>query len=201
MEVPEEFEHRVLDQAFGTEGLDQIHRLTADGPVNLSLGEELRLMQAIFYGAYLQACGEIGMTAEAESDLGNSNGTNGDRAVLATWLASVRNDPDLGKDIRMMVPIFYDLGRKKTKVWVVLGIATKPLEVSYVTPPTIKEIKSPDGKILMPGGAEVVFTSDSHQTAYFATAEVYVTRLLDRTEFRKHCDKHKTYRAIISTLE
>jgi hypothetical protein len=195
------FVHRVLDQAFGTEGLDQIHRLTADGPVTLSLGEELRLMQAIFYGAYQQACGEIGMTAEAESDLGNSNGTNGERAVLATWLASVRNDPDLGKDIRMMVPIFYDLGRKKTKVWVVLGIATKPLEVSYVTPPTIKEIKSPDGKILMPGGAEVVFTSDSHQTAYFATAEVYVTRLLDRTEFRKHCDKHKTYRAIISNLE
>lgn len=195
------FVHGVLDQAFGAKGLGQMQRLTVDEPVNLSLGEELRLMQAIFYGAYLQACGETGMTAEAGSDLGNADGANGERAVLATWLASVHKDPDIGKDIRMMVPIFYDLGRKKTKVWVVLGIATKSLEVSYVTPPTIKEIRGSDGKILLPGGVEVEFIGDCHKTAYFATAEVYVTRLLDRTEFRKHCDQHKTYKAIISSLE
>jgi hypothetical protein len=195
------FVRGALEQAFGVEGLEQMQRLTADGPVKLSMGQELRLMQAIFHGAYLQACGEIGMTAEAEPELGNTDGANGERTVLATWLASVCDDPDLGKDIRMMVPIFYDLGRKKTKVWVVLGIATKSLDVSYVSRPTIKEIKGPDGKIIVPGSVKVNFISDFHKTAYFATAEVYVTRLLDRTEFRKHCDQHKTYKAIISSLE
>ena len=129
------FIHEILDHAFGEQGLEQTQRLRAEGPVNLSLGEELRLMQAIFHGAYLQACGEIGMTPEANSHLGDPGGANGDRALLRTWLASLRKDPDLGKDIRMMIPIFYDLARRKTKVWVVLGIATNPLTMSYVTPP------------------------------------------------------------------
>ena len=41
----------------------------------------------------------------------------------------------------------------------------------------------------------------STETAYFATAEVYVTRLLDRREFRKHCDRHKTCKAIMDLNE
>ncbi len=44
------------------------------------------------------------------------------------------------------------------------------------------------------------FGSESHKIAYFATAEVYVTRVLDRTEFRQHCDRHKTYREIVGNL-
>ena len=59
------FVNEVLEEAFGAQGLEQMQRLTADGPVNLSLGEEIRLMHALFHGAYLRACGEIGMTPEA----------------------------------------------------------------------------------------------------------------------------------------
>jgi len=58
------------------------------------------------------------------------------RAILRAWLNSIRKDPDLGKDLRMMVPIFYD-----------------------------------------------------------------VKRSLDRAEFREHCARHKTYRAILSNLQ
>jgi hypothetical protein len=32
------------------------------------------------------------------------------------------------------------------------------------------------------------------------TAEVYVTRLLDRGEFRRHCDTHRTRSAILAGL-
>ncbi len=193
------FVNEVLEQAFGEQGLDEMRRMTADGPVNLSLGEELRLMRALFRGAYLEACRELGMTPEANPGIGESD-ANSDRATLGAWLASVRKDPDLGNDVRMMVPIFYDVVRKKTKVWVVLGVATKPLTVSYATPPVIKQITGPDGQLLKPDDVEVEFTADFHQTAYFATAELYVTRLLDRKEFRGHCDRHKTYEAIISRL-
>ncbi len=196
-----QFVRDVLERSFGPEGLEKMRRLTADGPVNLPLGEEIYLMQALFHGAYLQACGEIGMTPESESDLGNGKDANAHRAIYKAWLASIRKDPDLGKDVRMMVPIFYDLGRQKTKVWMVLGIATKPLRVSFVTPPMVKGIKGPDGRGVKSGDVKVSFAPDHHRAAYFATAEVYVTRLLDRAEFREHCARLKTYRAIVRNLQ
>ena len=61
-------------------------------------------------------------------------------------------------------------------------------------------ITDPKGKPLNLQCVEVSFMQERHLTAYFATAEVYVKRLLDRTEFRRHCDKYKTYRAIIDHL-
>ena len=57
-------------------------------------------MEALFYGAYLQVCEEIGMTPEEDRSLGSSKGTDADRALLSAWLASIRKDPDLGNDIR-----------------------------------------------------------------------------------------------------
>jgi hypothetical protein len=186
-----QFVRDVLMRSFGPEGLEKMRRLTPDGPVNLPLGEEIHLMQVLFHGAYLQPCGEIGMTPGSEPGLGNGKDANAHRAILKAWLASIRKDPDLGRDVRMMVPIFYDLGRQKTKVWMVLGIATKPLKVSYVTPPLVKGMKGPDRRDVKSSDVEVNFTLDYHQAAYFATAEVYVARLLDRTEFREHCARHK----------
>jgi len=196
-----EFVRHTLEQSFGPEGLEKMRRRTADGPVNLPLGEEIRLMQALFHGAYYEACGEIGMTPSSAPDLGNGKDGNAHRAILRAWLASVPMDPDLGKDVRMMIPIFYDLGRRETKVWMILGIATKPLRVSYATPPKIKGIKDPHGRGVPSSDVEVNFGGNYQRTAYFATAEVYVKRLLDRAEFSEHCARHKTYRAILSHLE
>ena len=99
-----------------------------------------------------------------------------------------------------MFPIFYDVVRKKTKVWAVLGIATKPLTVSYATPSSNKS-KDRTAKLIKPEDVKVRFIGEFHETACFATAEAYVTRLLDRTEFRKHCDQHGTHKAIIRSLE
>lgn len=194
------FVRAVLEQAFGPEGLGQTRRLTAAGPLNLSLSAELRLMEALFYGAYLQSCEEIGMAPEPDPSLGNSKGTSAEQELLGAWLASIRKDPDLGQDIRMMVPVFYDIGRKQIKVWAVLGVTTKPLTISYETRPAVVEIRGPDGKLVKPRDVEVEFHSEYHRAAYFATAEIYVPRLLNRTEFRQHCDKYKTYKAIVSNL-
>jgi len=148
-----QFVNDVLERSLGPEALEKMHLLTADGPVNLPLGEEIRLMQALFHGAYLptlQACAEIGMTPQSAPDLGDGKDATTDRAILSAWLASIRKDPDLGEDVRMMVPIFYDLGRRKTKVWMVLGIATKPLMVSYATPPLVKGISGPGRRDVEP---------------------------------------------------
>ena len=194
------FVREVCEQAFDRKGVEHLQRLTAAGPVNLSLMAELRLMEGLFYGAYLRTCEEIGIEPEADPSLGSSNDANADRALLGAWLGSVGKDPDLGNDIRMMVPVFYDIPRRKVKVWAVLGIATRPLDVSYVTLPTVEQIEGPDGKLIKPPDVEAVFEGDSHRIAYIATAEVYVSRLLNRKEFREHCYRYKTYQAIVSRL-
>jgi hypothetical protein len=195
------FVREVLEQALGPEGLAQTRRLTAAGPVNLSLGAEIRLLESLFHGAYLRSCEEIGMTPDPRSARSDPKQASTDRALLGAWLTSIGNDPDLGHDIRMMVPVFYDLQRKKIKVWAVLGIAAKPLDVSYVTRPTVREIRKPNGELVKAQDVDVEFHGERHDITYFATAEVYVTRLLNRTEFRKHCDRYKTYRAIVSNLQ
>jgi len=195
------FVRKVLQQSFGPEALTKVRRLTAAGPVNLPLASELTLMETLFDGAALRSAKEIGMMPEAASGAKNSANAHVQQAVLEAWLESLGKDPDLGRDIRMMVPVFYDTGRQKTKVWAVLGIANKPLSVSYATPPTVKGIKGPGGKVVKSGDVEVDFVPQGARLAYIVSAEVYVSRLLNRTEFRQLCDQKKTYQAIVDSLK
>lgn len=101
----------------------------------------------------------------------------------------------------MMVPLLYDIERRKTKVWAVLGIVKRPMLISYATPPTVQEIKVLGGRLLKPGDVDTAFTADWTETNYFATAEVYVTRLLNRKEFARHCDRYNSYQAMVGALE
>lgn len=194
-----QFVREVLQQAFGPEALPKLRRLTAAGPVNLSLASELTLMEALFHGAYLRSCEEIGMKPDPDS--GNPRDANRHRAVLGAWLVTLRQDPDLGKDIRMMVPIFYDIKRHQTKVWAVLGVASKPLNVSYTKSPTVKEVKGPGGARVKPGDVDLQFVSQDTKLAYIVSAEIYVNRLLNRTEFRHLCDQKKTFKAIVESFK
>ena len=195
------FVREVVQKAFGQTGLAQMRRLTAAGPVNLSLDAELGLMEALFHGAYLRACDQIGMAPEHDTSLGNLAGEEAHRAILTAWTASLASDPDLGKDIRMMVPVFIDPYRGKIKVWVVLGILPESLKVSYSKEPVVTEIKGPNGKHVSSESVDIEFDGENHSLPHIATAEVYVTRLLNRTEFRKLCDEKKTYDAILKSLK
>ena len=194
-----QFVRQVLEHTFGPEALPKMHRLTATGPVNMSLASELTLMEALFQGAYLRSCDEIGMKPEPGAV--NASDANLDRALLGAWLESLPKDPDLGKDIRMMVPVFYDINRGKTKVWAVLGVASKPMNISYAHPPTVREIKGPGGARVNPGNAYLEFVNQSTHLTYIVSAEVYVTHLLNRTEFRQLCDQKRTFKAIVESLK
>jgi len=90
-----------------------------------------------------------------------------------------------------MVPVLHGIGRHKTKVWAILGWATRWLGVSFATPPTVQVLK---------GRADVRFQGTGHPVAYPVFAEAYVSRLLDRDGFRAHCDRYKTRSQILSNL-
>jgi len=195
------FVREVVRQAFGAPGLSQMRRLTAAGPVNLPLDAELDLMESLFQAAYLLSCEQIGMAPQHEAGRADLQREAAQRARLAAWSDSIKNDPDLGSDIRMMVPVFYDQPRRMTKVWVVLGIFTKPLKVSFEKDPAVVEIKAGGGQRISRENIDITFVGENHAIAHIATAEVYVTRLLNRTEFRKLCDQQKTYDAILRRLQ
>ena len=110
------FVRDVCSHAFGPEGMGQMRRLTAAGHVDISRDSELGIMEALFHGAYLRSCEEIGLEPEADPNLENPAGPRADHALPGAWLSSIGKDPDLGQDIRMMVPVFYDVARKQTKV-------------------------------------------------------------------------------------
>ena len=186
---------KVLQQAFGGVGLSSMRRITADGSINLPLDQELNLLQRIFLGAYQVVCDEVGMVSQSGKEVGSSM----DREVFRAWSASPEKDPDLKGDIRMMVPVFYDVERKQMKVWAVLGLATKNLRISFARPPAIRAFVDGSGKKADPG--QITYETDDRHLAYFVTAEAYVTRILDRQEFREHCDRHKTEKAILRNLK
>jgi hypothetical protein len=187
------FVREVLEEAFGEGALASMRRLTIDGPVGVDLDTELDLMTRLFDGAAETALIEIG---SSDAD-GTARGAAA-RAVFATWRALAGSDPDVVRDCRMMVPVFYDLERRKTKVWVFLGWRTLPLTISYVTLPEVVSWER------LPGASEerpeLGFFGQTQEIAYPVVAEVYVAELLDRRALRALCDRHETRTAILAAL-
>lgn len=190
------FVRALLEETFGSKGLRGARRLTADGPVGPSLGDELDQMEALFYGAHAVACAELGLEPEAGPP-GRSPRTDAER--FRAWQGAMSEDVDLGVDARMMVPVFYDIERQKVKAWAFLGWSGRPLELSFAEPPRI-EMLDERGRLLPKGDVEVGLESCQRQVAYPVMAEVYVDRLLDRAEFRAHCDRFRTQEEIIARL-
>jgi len=111
----------------------------------------------------------------------------------------MRDDPDLAADARMMVPLFFDVERRKTKVWVFLGWASGPLAVSFARVPEATVLDH-SGRRVERGGPQIEFTNAEYHLAYPVSAEVYTERLLDRSEFRELCNRYRTRSAILNQL-
>jgi hypothetical protein len=111
---------------------------------------------------------------------------------FVAWRAAIAKDADLGRDARMMVPLFFDVERQKTKVVVFLGWDERPATISFATPPTVE----------VEGGSDTAVSFDDvgASLVYPVTEEVYVTRVLDRDEVRKICDEKKTRTEILKAL-
>ena len=65
----------------------------------------------------------------------------------------------------------------------------------------VVEIKGGNGQRLSRDNVDITFVAETHPIAHIVTAEVYVTRLLNRTEFRTLCDQRKTPEAILRALK
>jgi len=107
------FIREVLVDTFGPDGLKKMRRMTPDGPMELPLEDELGQMIALFRGAHGCVNHQLALPpSNASPPLPDSN------AAISTfqdWASGVDTDPDLVRDPRMMVPVFYDVPRSPAK--------------------------------------------------------------------------------------
>jgi hypothetical protein len=202
------FVRQVLEEAFGAEALLTMHRMTAEGPCGPPLADELTFIEKLFDGAAAAARSDLGMEA--------APGDDEDARQFADWRANLAADQDVNRDCRMMVPVFFDLQRRTTKVWAFLGWRTVPVDVEYATEPAVLGVQrehpsepEPTDRLgwlrrkfrRQPAGPPPVeFSGDRYEFPVPVLAEVYVSRLLDRDEFRRHCDRHRTRNEILANL-
>jgi hypothetical protein len=190
------FVRELLESTFFEGTLKNSHRSTPSGKLSKPLLEEVREVESLFYGMYQVVGEEIGMDTSAQLLERSQNQKEADREMAREWIQNFAEDPDVKSDNRMMVPVFYDVKRKKTKVWVVLGYAEKPLSVWFK--------KEPKATVLDAGGekaqARLNFRYIQESLIYPVSAEVYVKKVMNRDEFRALCDQHKTASAILEAL-
>jgi hypothetical protein len=190
------FVRQLLKSTFGEDALIGAYRQTASLGAKKPLYQELLDMEALFYGVYLIVAEELGMEVASNREADSVRGNLADKTLAGKWLRSYADDPDVGTDNRMMVPVFYDAQRKKTKVWVVMGYSVKPLSIWFEQIPEAT-ITNAQGK---PAKADLDFEGTEKSLIYPVSAEMYVSKLLDRSEFRTLCDRHKTQSAILKAL-
>jgi hypothetical protein len=191
------FVRELLESTFGGGTLKNTHRLTSSGRVFKTLLEELREVESLFYGNYQVVAEEIGMDIDTQLPERSQQQKERDRNLAREWIQKFTEDPDVGADNRMMVPVFYDVLRKKTKVWVVLGYVSKPLSVWFEKEPKATVLDATGKK----AEAKLNFRNTRKSLIYPVSAEVYVKKVMNRDEFRALCDRYKTASAILKALQ
>jgi len=134
--------------------------------------------------------------------MGLPGGGDAASRCFSAWRRNLRADADVSRDVRMMVPVLYDEQRKKTKVWAFLGWRRVAVDAEYRVPPTVLAVDPLMSAEKKPGQPPpVLFRGDRYQLAVPIMVEVYVERLLNRDEFRRHCDRFKSREAILESLK
>lgn len=184
------FLRKVLARSFGEDTLNKMHRKKENGESKLGLGEELRQMETLFAGAYRQSANEIGLPLQSLQKIDGRPILESAAAAFRQWSAKATQDPDLQVDARMMVPVFYDPEKKRTKVWAFLGWQENYLHATFSKNPDIIEIRNAKRNPMEPLPA-VEFCGSGYPAYYPVVQEFYTEKILNRKEFRALCDRNK----------
>jgi hypothetical protein len=164
--------------------------------VATSLAAELTQIESVFFGAHVKVSQELGLAPDTTaSSIAECDALD----QFESWVRDRCYDADLNMDLRAMVPVFYDVERRKTKVWAFLGWTDRPITISFAQRPKAT-VRNLDGTPLgYPFEIRWGFLYEHLQ--YPVTAELYVDKVLDRDEFRKLCDSCVTRSEIVRFLD
>jgi hypothetical protein len=188
-----------LEATLGPEFLGSVARVVEpDGRAPSPLGDELDRRILLLYGLAFAGADAVGM-ARTEGLLPEELAEiPTERAVAAAgeWLGRWQTDPDVTRDPRVMIPIFYgDSGF--TRYWAVVGVKAIRARAEFVpghepevvsaTPCTVGKIVSRTYTLLVEESAELRLPSDRPPPT--------------RAELRAVCDEHATKDEIVRALE
>ena len=184
------FVRQVLGELFGAHVLADARRVLPTGVSEEPLLEELLWMEQLFRGAHAIVRQELGFGEVEQGVL---------PTVLHTrrWLRHWTKDPDLSRDPRCVVPLFFDAGRQRTKVTAVLGFQATPVFVRFLKEPQVR-LHAADAKVA--ASQPFTFGFSGYTTVRPVSAELYVSRVPDRDEFQALCGKHVSVPAILEAL-
>ncbi|NSW58475.1 MAG: hypothetical protein HPY44_20895 [Armatimonadetes bacterium] len=151
-----------------------------------SIGDEVRRLRGLLSGLELLARRDIGVAMDGATK-GPDVRAEGWKEFAERWLARWHEDPDMARDVRMMVPVGLDPPRH----WAVLGVRLARIKARYLEPPKVVK-----------GDAYVNFG----ETEYWLPIEemVEVTGMrepLNHEEFRALCDRAGSAEEIVRSLQ
>ena len=111
------------------------NRQTLRGATGMPLLDEIFFMEQLFAGASAIVQDELGITPCVEER--ERRTAMAARAVARSWISTHRSDTDLAEDVRMMVPLFKDIGKDEFHVLAVVGYELSNLKVSFEKPPDV----------------------------------------------------------------
>ncbi len=191
------FVRTVLEKYFSSADLMQARRLHQYGRSKKPLLTELKEIESLLYGLFLITAGEIGLQVTKDMITIATEEEQKYRQTAKMWISGIQEDIDLAQDNRMMVPVFYDLQRRQTKVWAFLGYAVRPVTISYEKEPDFVVTNTKRERMKR----KVKFKKQDRYIIYPVSTEVYTNKILNRKEFQELCDTYKSEESIIRAIQ
>jgi hypothetical protein len=189
-----------LEAAVGKEALQSLYGLRKEGKREMDLFHELQFMKDLFYGLYFLSLEDLG----AKPDLAAEEVVDRNKTALVAenWLSYLREgkDKDLASETYVAVPIYIDMNRQRTRLWITLGVRLARLDTSYAVGPRLRMPNARDGwqqvERFNLGTANYLLAVDEA-----AEVELQGLKVLTRDELKAVCQREKTREAILKALK
>ncbi|WP_148215741.1 hypothetical protein [Acaryochloris marina] len=143
--------------------------------------DSLTEMQALFSGAAALCREDLGFPTPPMDAVGCMS-----RGQARKFLSNWKHEPDLLADCRMMVPLYHDVMRKKTRVSVVCGVLSQKISVQFEQKPQV-QITDATGRSV---NTDITWLSSAYTSVYPVQFECDVSDVLDRETFQNLADQH-----------
>jgi len=185
-----------ITRIFGEPKLRKTFRQLKSGTSKTNLFDELNEMEAVFNGIAHIAASEIGLNLPEQSMQMRKNQNEKKIEFTKKWLNNFFNDSTFTADNRMMVPLYKNEITQKTKVLAFLGFTARTIKIRYANTPSYQAFDK-NGAVQK---VSVKFMGEEKTIISPVVIELEVSKLLNRAEFQKLCDKHKTQAKIVEAL-
>lgn len=169
------------------------HKVSKKNGQQTSVIDALYEMRTLFLGAYYLCLEDLGDPLPDPLDGEIKLAMVYARQFLANW----KQDSDICTDSRMMVPLYYDIEKKKTRVSVVCGYLSRDVAVEFARHPEVHATDSKGNDV----DINVTWSKSGYKTVYPIQFECDVVQVLDRESLREIANKYPVPNELHTALE